>query len=152
MPYEFTNEPRWCIEALIKAVKFEGKIHDPACGTGEIPSTFIAHGFSTTASDIAYRGYPPSCIHDFLEFDYVKAEGDIGFDNIVTNPPYTRSEEFIRRGLLLTEKRLAVLARITFLSSQKRYKLTTENPPEKVVILSRRPSMPTGGFCWIVWN
>ncbi len=165
MPYEFTEtyqrndndfyiEPRWCIEALIKAVKFEGQIHDPACGTGKIPLTFAAHGFTCTAHDLVNRGFGIAGV-DFLK--------DTNFyDNIVTNPPYNLSEKFIRKGLHVM-RRTAILARIAFLSSQKRYELFTDYPPEKVVILSRRPSMPPGGlgiipqggktdFCWIVWN
>ncbi len=167
MSYEFTEtyqrndndfyiEPRWCIEALIKAIKFEGQIHDPACGTGKIPLTFTAHGFTCTAHDLIDRGFGVSGI------DYLK-DTNI-YDNIVTNPPYNKSELFIKRALYNVTGRVAILARIAFLASQKRYELFTDYiTPEKVVILSRRPSMPPGGlgiipqggktdFCWIVWN
>lgn len=166
MPYEFTEtyqrnandfyiEPRWCIEALIKAVPFRGGIHDPACGTGKIPITFMAKGFFASGSDLIDRGFGSSGIN-FLK--------DIhAYENVVTNPPYNLSEEFIINSLAHTKRRTAILARIAFLASQKRHALFTECPPEKVVILSRRPSIPPGGhgiipqggktdFCWIVWN
>lgn len=168
MSYEFTNqykrndndfyvEPRWCIEALIKAVKFEGQIHDPACGTGKIPLTFAAASFTATGSDLIERGF--GCGGE----NFLKDSRP--YDNIVTNPPYSKSELFVKHALKCTKYRVAILARIAFLASQKRYELFTEwMPPEKVVILSRRPSMPPGDltdvlpqggktdFCWIVWN
>jgi hypothetical protein len=166
MTYEFTDqydrsdndwyvEPRWCIERLIENVKFEGVIHDPACGAGKIPKTFNEHGYATTGSDIKDRGYGE--IQDFFRDIRIR-------DNIVTNPPYNLSERFIDCALHITIGRVAILARIAFLNGQKRYRtLYSVHLPEKVIILSQRPSMPPGGrniipeggktdFCWIVWN
>ncbi len=167
MPYEFTQqyerndndyyvEPRWCIEALINSVPFARTIHDPACGSGKIPKTFAEHGFVVTGSDLCDRGYGKPNVNFFQD--------QILRDNIVTNPPYNLSERFILHALNFTAYRVAILARVAFLNGQARYKtLYTRHVPEKVVILSRRPSMPPGGqdiipvggktdFCWIVWN
>jgi hypothetical protein len=165
VPYEFTDEyernsndfyiePAWSVRCLIKSVNFSGHIHDPACGTGTIPKAFIAAGFAATGSDKVDRGF--GTVKDYFEDRYP-------YENIVCNPPYNRSEEFIKRASKYATHRIAILARIAFLSSQKRYDLFTKFPPEKVVILSRRPSMPPGGmriipqggktdFCWIVWR
>lgn len=166
MPYEFTEsyqrndndfyvEPRWAVRALIKSVAFQGYIHDPACGTGTIPKEFEREGYTSGGSDIVNRGYGITPINFLSDANF--------YENIVTNPPYSRSEDFIKRGLNQAFCRVAVIARIAFLASQRRFKLFTDFPPEKIVILSRRPSMPPGGmaiiaqggktdFCWIVWN
>jgi hypothetical protein len=166
MPYEFTQtyernsqdfyvEPRWAVLALIKSVLFDGAIHDPACGTGTIPNTFDEAGYNVSGSDKVYRGYGTPRIN-FLEDNNEYA-------NIVTNPPYELSERFIQHAFKVSQRRVAVLARIAFLSSQRRFKLFTETPPEVIVVLSRRPSMPPGDsnaipsggktdYCWIVWK
>lgn len=165
MSYEFSHdyqrndsdyyvEPRWCIRSLIEKVNFNGSIHDPACGGGTIPKEFIEKGFLASGADKKDRGYG-------ITIDFFKDTNV--YENIVSNPPYRLSEEFIKKGLRSANERVAILARIAFLNGQRRFKLYTERPPEKVVILSRRPSMPPGGmniipqggktdFCWIVWN
>jgi hypothetical protein len=167
MPYEFTQtyernkqdfyvEPRWAVVALMKSVWFAGAIHDPACGTGTIPKTFAAEGdYTVSGCDKVYRDYGTPGVN-FLE-------DNNEYDNIVTNPPYELSERFIQHALKVSRQRVAILARIAFLSSQRRFKLFTETPPEVVIILSRRPSMPPGNlnlvpsggktdYCWIVWK
>jgi hypothetical protein len=168
MSYEFTKtyhrndndfyvEPRWAVRALINNVNFLGHIHDPACGTGTIPQEFErAGGFTVSGCDVANRGY------GFAPVNFLSDSNNF-YENIVTNPPYNRSEDFIKHGIKQALHRIAILARITFLASQRRFKLFTEFPPEKIVVLSRRPSMPPGGlgiypeggktdYCWIVWN
>lgn len=166
MSYEFTHgyersdsdfyvEPRWSVLALARSIKFEGQIYDPACGSGTIPKTFEGLGFTASGSDLKDRGFGLPNIN-FLR-DYAKRE------NIITNPPYNLAEDFIKHALVVAEKRIAILARIAFLNGQKRFQLYNQHPPECVVILSKRPSMPPGGrmimpqggktdFCWIVWN
>lgn len=165
MPYEFTQqyirnkndfyvEPTWAVKALISKVKFEGTVHDPACGTGTIPIAFSEEKNWVTGSDIVDRGF--GLVKDFFS-DHAM------HDNIVTNPPFNLIEYFINYGLKHIKYRMAILARLTFLESQKRYSLFSKDPPEQVIVLSRRPSMPPGGmninpqggktaFCWIVWN
>ena len=166
MTYEFTQQyvrknddwyiqPRRCIESLINSVPFEGTIHDPACGSGKIPKTFGEYGFTTTGSDLRNRGFGEQ--KDFFQDLRIRS-------NIVSNPPYNLSERFIIHALSVTVGRVAILARVAFLNGQRRYaSLYSKYPPETVVILSRRPSMPPAGqniipvggktdFCWIVWN
>lgn len=152
---DFYVEPGWCVESLIRNQEFLGPIHDPACGSGTIPKTFIKYGFNATGSDLKDRGFGKIGVN-FLRSTEIYA-------NIVTNPPYNQSERFIRYALEHVQDRIAILARIAFLNSQGRYKLFTSFPPEQVVVLSRRPSMPPGGrdiiatggktdFCWIIWR
>jgi hypothetical protein len=88
--------------------------------------------------------------------------------NIVTNPPYKIAQQIINHALRHCDGRVAILTQLKFLASQGRYGLFTDRRMEKVIIFSRRPSMPPGDllmergeeirgggsldFCWLVWN
>ncbi len=94
---------------------------------------------------------------DFLD-DYTARS------NIVTNPPYVLAEEFVRHALKYTRYRVAVLVRLAFLEGQaRRRRLFVPFPPELVLVLSTRPSMPPGdlpiaakggkvAYAWVTWN
>jgi hypothetical protein len=147
-------EPEWCVRALYERVPFVGGTHDPCCGMGTIPK-FLGG----TGSDLVDRGYGYPR-RDFLQ-DMAR------YDNIVTNPPYGRAQEIIEHALSTTKYRVAALVQVKFLASQRRHKLFTRDETEKVIMFSRRPSMPPGklleeqgesirgngslDFCWVVW-
>lgn len=148
-------EPSWCVDALRDSCKFYGRIHDPCCGIGTIPKMLGA-----TGSDIVDRGFGYE-VNDFMQETRM-------FDNIVTNPPYGIALEIIEHALALSIRRVAALVQIKFLCSQKRYHLFYRPETEKIIMFSRRPSMPPGemimkhgesirgggsiDFCWVVWN
>lgn len=156
-------EPSWTVELLLKAIRFHGSIWDPACGMGTIPKACIEAGHeSVTGTDLVDRGYGTGG-QNFLKFNagYVQPA-----DNIITNPPYKHSEQFIRQAGKFTRDKAAFLVPVKFLNSNARYGLFTELPIWRVCILSSRPSMlpgerlmagekPGGGaidYCWIVFK
>jgi hypothetical protein len=148
-------EPVWCVEILKDLVPFVGTIHDPCCGMGTIPRVFNGSG-----ADLVDRsfGYPAL---DFLT-------DKCPYDNIITNPPYGTAQKIINHALKLAKERVAALVQVKFLASQKRHGLFADMPTEKVIMLSKRPSMPPGellqkhgesirgggsiDFCWVVWK
>lgn len=148
-------EPAWCVSALREHCELSGLIHDPCCGIGTIPKMLGA-----TGADITDRGFGYE-VQDFLQENRM-------FDNIVTNPPYNIAQAIIEHALIQTTRRVAALVQLKFLSSQKRYSLFCRPETEKVIMFSRRPSMPPGemlmkhgenirgggsiDFCWIVWS
>ncbi len=87
-----------------------------------------------------------------------------GWTDVVSNPPFSLAEAFIRRAFELEARKVAILVRLDFLGAQKRHRLFTEFfRPAFVLVLSRRPSMPPGDsdieakggmndYCWIVWD
>lgn len=148
-------EPAWCVQALANRVEFSGGIHDPCCGSGTIPGVLNGSG-----SDLIDRGY------GFTVRDYLQ---DLTpYDNIVTNPPYALAQEIIEHALKHTTNRVAALVQTKFLASQKRHKLFSRRETERVIMFSRRPSMPPGlmlekhgegirgggsiDYCWVVWD
>ena len=154
-------EPEWCTELLLDAVDFEGSIHDPACGQGNITKVCDARGMTSFGTDIVDRA--GLFFNGMIDFS---TEPRSWARNIITNPPYKLAEKFIRHGLRIVPRKTAVLTRLEFLASQQRNALFTEHPPTKILVLSRRPSMPPGelydpdkearggtlDYCWIVWD
>lgn len=153
-------EPAWCVEKLFKLVQFHGAIHDPCCGGGVIPLTARNFGYHASGTDKVQRSKLFKVV-DFFDEDRI-------FPNIVTNPPYKIAQKIIERALTRVDGRVAALVQTKFLASQGRYKLFTSMHMERIIIFSRRPSMPPGemlakhgeairgggsiDYCWMIWN
>lgn len=149
-PFDWYVEPEWAVEILRDHVALRGGVLDPCCGSGTIPKVLGGGG-----SDIVDRGWPGTIIAYYDLWD--RAE------NIVSNPPYGETQKFLEHFLPITRGVVAVIVRLDFLASQRRYKLFTKWPPSLVIVLSKRPSMPPGDqiekrgggqhdYCWIVWD
>lgn len=134
---DFYVEPRWAVDQLIGAETFTGTVHDPACGSGTIPSQFRSAGIPATGSDIVHREFGNGAVCDFFADATVR-------DNIVANPPYKLAEEFARHALRMAGYKVALILPISFLESQRRDDLYERFPPARVLIFARRPSMPPG--------
>jgi len=76
---------------------------------------------------------------------------DIGldreFDIIATNPPFSKAEEFIWKGLDILDPRgvMILLLKLPFLASKRRRTLFSERPPKEVHVIQRRPSFVMEG-------
>lgn len=79
---------------------------------------------------------------DFLK--EIPDELKIGFDLIITNPPFDIATEIVERAkLYLNDKpdsRIVMLQRLNWLGSKSRQKFWTENRPEYVFVDNKRPS------------
>ncbi len=147
-------EPEWAVEVLKARVPFLGHIHDPCCGMGTIPRVM-----GGTGADLVDRGY------GYPQRDFLKDFA--AYDNVVTNPPYGIAQQIIEHALKTTKMRVAALVQVKFLASQRRHGLFSGPFTERVILFSRRPSMPAGemrrehgesircgvsiDFCWVLW-
>lgn len=155
-------EPAWCAIDLFRRVEFDGPIYDPCCGIGTIVDAAPAEDHVVLGTDVVRRD-PRFPVRDFFTV------GRAGFGgNIVTNPPYNKAHEMALHALDICRKgqRICFLTQLKFLASQKRFPLWEQ--VERVIIYSKRPSMPPGemlmekgeacrgggsiDFCWIVWR
>lgn len=156
---DFYVEPEWCSERLFAVEKFEGPIHDPACGIGRIVRSAILAGHIASGSDVAER----SVTRDF-EHDYLTGE-QLYYPNIVCNPPYRRAEQFVWMAMLGARK-TAMFLPARFLFGNKRSRWLEATRPRRVWLLCPRPSVPPGeiivagkipsggkeDFCWLIYE
>ena len=151
--HDFYPTPPSATQALLDREAFGRVVWEPACGDGAISEVLKQKGYRVISSDIVDRGY--GRVEDFLRSTRRP-------ESIVTNPPYTLAEEFVRKALAVTTNKVAMLLRLAFLESQQRYRLFKETPLESVYVFSRRLSMAQGGaerlssgavaYAWFVWR
>lgn len=151
-------EPEWCSERLFEAVQFAGSIIDPACGGGNIVYSANRAGLYARGFDIARRS-DAFTVQDFFTLAH-RAH------NIVSNPPFSRADEFLDHALKLATEKVALLLPLTWLASLKRSKRLAQTPLAEIYVLTPRPSMPPGqylldggargsgtkDFAWFIWD
>lgn len=144
-------------------------ILEPGCG--DTAPFLVAAPWDTveyrTGCDIrnVNTDYPTSAVygnHDFLEPEGAKIAYVTAPNLIAGNPPYALAEEFMLKSLevLAPYGYCMFLLRLSFLASQRRYKLWTEQVSlQHVGVLSRRPSFTGDGasdgktdYCWMVFQ
>ena len=147
-PYEATN-------SLLKKEKFKGNIWECACGDGAISKVLIKNGYNVYSSDLINRGYGDETV-DFFKTDKK-------FDNIITNPPFKYSQQFVEHSLKSARYKVAILNKLSFLESIKRKPFFLETPLRTVYVFSYRiPYLKNGmngtkrgsvmAFAWFVWE
>lgn len=141
-PLDFYSEPRWCVDLLIEAERFTGRVWDPACGNGTIGRAFAARNhqiWSTDKSTDRPYGLPG--------VDFLSADADVKAAHIVCNPPFGIAEAFIRRGVELAGRSASFLLPLKWLASDARQRFFAEvGRPARVYVLADRASMPPGRF------
>jgi hypothetical protein len=141
-------EPRWCFGALIDvlgAADFARGVYDPACGIGTIPVAAKALGLSSFGSDIIER--PKLGPFQFGVRDFTAEPTGTGvWPAVVMNPPFQHAQAFIEKALRETKRGgiVAALTPASFLYSQARHSFFRAPETERIIFLSKRPSMPDG--------
>lgn len=124
------------------------KIWEPACGDGYMVNAMRDMGYDVIGTDIQSGT-------DFLTADL--PDGWVSW--IITNPPFSLSEQFIRKCL---EHRLsfALLLKSQYWHAKKRLPLFRKHPPRYILPLSWRPDFlfkergngsPLMDVMWCVW-
>ncbi len=142
-------------------IKFQEDIWEVACGQGHLSERLKEYGYNVKSTDLINRGYGTGEI-DFLTYNE-KWSGDI-----VTNPPYKLSKEFIEHAMEIVEdnSKVAMFLKIQFLEGKARKKLFAKYPPKMVLVSSSRilcaknadfEGMKTGGgsavaYAWYIWE
>ena len=153
--------PPICVEKLLQKEQFNHYILEPCCGSGHIAEVLKAYGHQVQCIDLIDRGYPNTEAKDFLTT--TKADFPMSPD-IITNPPYSIATEFVRHCLdvSMDGTKIAMLLKIQFLESKKRWKLFKDNPPKKVYVFVNRVNCWKNGidtkessavcYAWFVWE
>ena len=151
---DFYATPLEATEQLLQVEQFNGKIYEPCCGQGHISKVLIKNGYDVESTDLVDRDYGQSNI-DFLMELKVR-------QNIVTNPPYGRLlMQFVEQCQHLSQNKVALLLKLTFLEGQKRKEFFKDYPPVRVHVFSKRLSLMKNGnsyeggmmaLAWFVWE
>jgi hypothetical protein len=152
--------PRVAVEALLRAENLDARIWEPCAGRGAITDVLREHGHRVAAADIADYGVPgQESGRDFLE----EERAPEGFDQIVTNPPFSLAQAFVEHGLALCE-RVVMLMRLAFLESERRSPILDNGQLARVHVFKKRlPMMHRDGwtgprassavaYAWFVWE
>jgi hypothetical protein len=138
-----------------RALDLPRAIWEPACGDGALARVLSQHGHIVTCSDINPQMDGAAKI-DFVGSDRpIKVKATGGFA-IVTNPPFSLAEAFIRRALSITPK-VALLLKANYWNAASRLALFAEHPPSRVMPLTFRIDVtgqgnPTMDVCWYAWG
>lgn len=152
----YTTDPQ-AINDLFKLEEFDNKIWECACGNGVLSKKMAEYGKIVTSTDLINRGYGVGDVN-FLEQDT-----NLGGGDIITNPPFKYIIEFIEQGLKLTERKLAIFARIQLLETKKRFdRIWSDSPLKSVnVYVDRMKCYPNGikdntssavCYAWYIWD
>lgn len=147
------------VEELLKREKFNNNIWECACGEGNISKVLKSHGYNVFSTDLIDRNYQDKII-DFLQSD-LKFNGDI-----VTNPPFKYTNEFILKSLesIPMGNKVAMFLKLNYLSGKKRYKeIYSKFPPYRLYVFSGRTACsknntPEGfkhgamDYAWFIWE
>ena len=165
IPLDQYGTPAWSIHRLLEARPLPaGCWLDPCAGGGAILGAVAARRtdilWSTYEIDRKYeaalRAHTNNVeIADFLSAPIEPRSYPPLYDVVITNPPYSLAEEFIRKCQKLAGI-TAMLLRINFLESAARAEWLRAWTPD-IYVLPNRPSF-TGrgtdatGYCWALWD
>lgn len=163
---DFYPTPAWCVHRLLDRLHLPGgKWIEPAAGDGAIVKAVRSRGTSDVTwcavelrheceaaltSAVSYGSTVLTGV-DFLRSELLVIEGDV----LITNPPYSLAEEYVRASLPRA-KWVALLLRLNFLGSSKRRALFANEMPD-IYVLPNRPSFTGHGtdateYAWFVWT
>lgn len=148
---DFYPTPPAATRALLPLIAdWPDAVWEPCCGDGAIGKELETEGFKVVATDLIDRGYGVGN-RDFFEFEEALAS------TIVTNPPFSRADNFIRHALDLGIQRMALLLKINFWNAAKRTALWDEWPPAALYPLTWRLDFTGAGAphfdcMWCVWD
>lgn len=154
---DFYPTEAWCTQALIKNYNFQGVIWEPACGEGAISIVLTEAGFDVVSTDLYDRGFGTSG-QDF--FDQTGTPKDVR--SIITNPPYSDAEKFIRHSINLmspSHGSVAMLLRHEYDCAAGRVDLFRHPAFAMKLSLTKRPrwiagstGSPRHNYAWFVWD
>lgn len=143
---DFYPTPRECVYALVDFLEIpkDAEIWEPACGGGAIINALTDRGYLNLSGTDIQSGT------DFLRFERP------GTDWIITNPPFSLAEEFVRHAYDLKVP-FAFLLKCQFWHSARRKPLFDAIRPAFVLPLTWRPDFTGQGsslmdMMWVVWK
>lgn len=154
----YATDPR-AMHYLLSRETFNKNIWEPACGEGNLSEVLKEYGYNVYSTDLINRGYGDEQL-DFLTTNK-KFSGDI-----ITNPPFKYTNEFILKALESVDfgGKVAMFLKLNYLSGKKRFEeIYSHYPPYRVYVFTGRVACsknnkPEGyksgamDFAWFIWH
>lgn len=150
-PQDFYETPDWLTRAILPHLPPFRTVLEPACGKHAIVRELERAWPTARIVCCDLNGCASGGAEDFLKIAPCE-----GIDLIVTNPPYSLAEEFVRHALRFRGAVVVMLLRVNFLGSKKRAAWLREHTPS-IYVSPRRPSFTGNGtdateYAWFVWD
>lgn len=153
---DFYPTPPEATNALLDREQFDGPIWEPACGDGAISEVLKSRGYHVQSTDLVDRGYGWPRVDFLMEYTPLAP-------NIVTNPPYKNTAEFMKHALNLASGKVAFLLRLACLEGVERGEIYDARPPARIWVFRKRlviwrngiATSDSGGMiamAWFVWD
>lgn len=155
---DFYQTPTWAIEKLLEKETFTKYILEPCSWAWAISQVLERRWYEVLSQDIRRDEWVYwSKWVDF--FDCIK----MWSVDIITNPPYKYAQEFIEKALKITDWKVVMLLKLSFLESVWRYDFFKSTPLKKVYVFCKRVNMYpewiekpknswTIAYAWYVWE
>lgn len=142
------------------------RVWEPACGDGRLSRVLEWHGFDVLSTDLRPHSGYGNFAHgqpggfDFLNDDLAEKWGlDYKPDMIVSNPPFSHAEAFIRKALTYTPN-VAMLLKATYWNAASRLPFFHEHRPAFILPLTfrlaflekERGKSPIMECVWVIWS
>lgn len=162
----YATDPK-TVKAFLDIARYEFKnvesIHEPCCGQGHLVEAILPYFKNSivASTDLIDRGYGLGNV------DFLNCNLDIKADLIITNPPFSLVNDFIKVGLEKTNRYLVYLCKIQLLETVGRKELLENSPLKYVYVHSKRqatwkngkerdengkPWATTMCLAWFVWD
>lgn len=158
MPNDLYCTPDWVTYELMRVEEFPAKIWEPACGYYHMIRALVDR---PPYKDGVY-GTDINDGDDFLSMNELWCD-DVR--SIITNPPFSKSDQFVRHALKLTEPvkgKVAMLLPLAWDSAKGRRDLFAEHPAFKAKYtltrrirwenLEQKKAGPSQNHAWYVWD
>jgi hypothetical protein len=126
------------------------EVWECACGEGHVSKQLDAAGYVVASTNLTDRGFGDTGV-DFLATTHALAP------SIITNPPFSLSDEFLVHALtILGIEYVALLLPNGIWHAKNRVKLFRMHPPSLILPLTWRLDVTGGGAptmncCWYAW-
>jgi hypothetical protein len=135
------------VEPIFKPNSF-GTIWEPAYGDGAMAKVFDKFGYPVFGTDLNMGP----------DYDFLKMKCPEIFSAIITNPPFSLADEFIRHAVSICDT-VSILHKGQFWHAKKRLDIYKKTPPSYVLPLTWRVDFlngakggrPTMEVAWSVW-